>query len=67
MALDLRLRLAVEWTNSNGAAGSITAKLNRALRHPLAATATFTAPTTMTNATTTLTALVRGTGSNHDD
>ena len=55
---------AVEWTNSNGAAGSITASSTALSGSPLAATATFTAPTTMTNATTTLTALVRGTGSN---
>ncbi|MEN6338622.1 MAG: LPXTG cell wall anchor domain-containing protein [Clostridiaceae bacterium] len=55
---------AVEWTNSNGAAGSITSSSTTLSGSPLAATATFTAPTTMTNATTTLTALVRGTSSN---
>jgi len=55
---------AVEWTNSNGSAGSITASSTALSGSPLSATATFTAPTTMTNATTTLSALVRGTSSN---
>lgn len=55
---------AVEWSNSNAAAGSITSSATTLSGSPLAATATFTAPSTMTNATTTLTALVRGTGSN---
>ncbi|MEN6595649.1 MAG: LPXTG cell wall anchor domain-containing protein [Clostridiaceae bacterium] len=54
----------VEWTNSNGTAGSITSSSTALSGSPLSATATFTAPTTMTNATTTLTALVRGTSSN---
>lgn len=55
---------AVEWSNSNASAGSITSSSTALSGSPLSATATFTAPTTMTNATATLTALVRGTGSN---
>ncbi|HWP21865.1 MAG TPA: Ig-like domain-containing protein [Candidatus Cryosericum sp.] len=54
----------VEWSNNNGAAGSITSSSTALAGSPLSATATFTAPTTMTNASATITALLRGTGSN---
>ena len=55
---------AVEWTNSNGTAGSITSSSTALSGSPLAATATFTSSSTLTNATTTISALLRGTGSN---
>ena len=54
----------VEWTNGNGAAGSITASSGALAGSPLTATATFTSSSTLTNATTTITALLRGSSSN---